>query len=75
MIQTSHSVFPCASVNTLAILMLIANEIQIHLRPSPAEMSSVHKNDFDLCGYDFFCICFVVKNLQEYNSVTQWFRI
>lgn len=70
MLETSHAVIPHASANTLAILMLIANENQIHLRPSPAEM-----NDFDLCGYGFFALVCVPKLLQEYNSVTQWFRV
>jgi len=51
MIQTSYSIIPRASANTLAILVLIANEIQIHLGPSRAEMNSIHKNYFDLCGY------------------------
>lgn len=42
---------PCAPANTLAILMLIANEIQIHLRPSPAATNNIRENDFDLFGY------------------------
>jgi len=48
---------PCASANTLAILMLIANEIQIHLKPSLTEIDSIYKNDFDLFGNVF---CFIL---------------
>lgn len=40
--------------------MLIANEIQIHLRPT--EKSSIHKDDFDVCGYGFIFLLSTLKN-------------
>lgn len=53
--------------------MLIVNEIQIRLRPSPTEKSSIHKNGLHGFGYGFFALvlfcCEAPARIQFSNSL------